>query len=158
VSIIYEALRKTQRNREVRNMPTRERIAVRNLDWLDKALVVFIITLFVFILILYWPHFTKQRPEQQAAVATPVTVQAGMAAPVQTVIPAKEAASVAPASTNNLLLNGVLVSDNEKLALINKKMYHIGDNVDGLKILSIDINTVQLQDEQGRTVTLRTAS
>jgi archaellum component FlaF (FlaF/FlaG flagellin family) len=139
-------------------MPTRERIAVRNLGWLDKALVVFIIALLVFILILYWPHFTKHQTAQQAVTAAPVIVQAVESAPLPTTLPMNEVASVIPASANNLLLSGVLVSDNEKLALINKKMYHIGDNVEGLKILSIDINTVQLQDDHGRMVTLRTAS
>jgi hypothetical protein len=148
VSIIYEALRKTQRNREVRNMPARERVAVRNLDWLDKALVVFIITLLIFILILYWPHLFKQHAQQPVATA---------AVPVQLTAPAPTVVSVAPVTSANLTLNGVLISDNEKLALINKKTYHIGDNVEGMKIISIEINSVEL-DNNGQIVTLRTAS
>jgi len=148
VSIIYEALRKTQRNREVRNMPARERVAVRNWDWLDKALVVFILVLLVFIVFLYWQHMVKRPSPQQVA---------SVAAPVQVTMPTSTVVSAAPVVPADLILNGVLLSDNEKLALINKKSFHIGDSVVGMKIISIEIDSVQL-DNNGQIVTLRKGS
>ena len=148
MSIIYEALRKTQRNREVRNMPARERVAVRNWDWLDKALVVFILVLLVFIVFLYWQHMVKRPSPQQVA---------SVAAPVQVTMPTSTVVSAAPVVPADLILNGVLLSDNEKLALINKKSFHIGDSVVGMKIISIEIDSVQL-DNNGQIVTLRKGS
>lgn len=150
MSIIYEALKKTQRNREYRSMPARERIAVRNLDWLDKGLVGTIFLLSFIILWMYIPHMVRHHAPLTAAftakAVTPVSQQAQ--APVQ-----QEAAI----ATNNLTLNGVLLSDSDKIALINNRTYHVGDNVEGLKIVSIEFDNVRLRKGHN-LVTLRTAS
>lgn len=160
MSIIYEALRKTQRNREVRNMPTRERMAARNLDWLDKALVVFILLLLLVIMFLYLPHIFKHRTVQQAVVTPkPITTVAAPVVQAASVNAEVSTGTVAPPPEvpNNLTLNGVLLSSNEKIALINKKTFHVGDNVEGMKLIKIEFDSVEL-DNQGRIVTLRTSS
>jgi hypothetical protein len=148
VSIIYEALRKTQRNREFRSMPTRERMAVRNLDWLDRGLVALILILLFIILWLYIPHMVRHH------APLPVANTAKMAVPQS--VPAEEMA--VEIKSGNLVLNGVLLSDNEKMALINNKTYHVGDNVEGRKVVSIEFDSVRLIDVNGRVQTLRTAS
>jgi hypothetical protein len=123
VSIIYEALKKTQRNREVRNMPARERVAARNLDWLDKSLVAFIVLLVLFIMYLYLPQIVKHKKVQPVAVvATPAAVVTARVAAPAVVNEAPQTAI--PATASNLILNGVLLSTNVKVALINNKTFH----------------------------------
>jgi hypothetical protein len=153
VSIIYEALRKTQRNREFRKLPTRERFAARNLDSLDKGLIALIFFLVLIVVYLYLPHLFKHHAAQEALIKPAAVVAA--ATPV--VAQAEPVAIVAPVVTSNLVLNGVLLSDTEKLALINNKTYHVGDNVEGMRLLAIDFDSVKLNNG-GKLLTLRTAS
>lgn len=46
---------------------------------------------------------------------------------------------------SNLTLNGVLISGADKVALINNQAFHLGDVVDGMKIVGIDSTSVKLQ-------------
>lgn len=46
---------------------------------------------------------------------------------------------------NKLTLNGVLISDSDKTALINNQAFHIGDMIDGMRIVTIDPTRVRLQ-------------
>ena len=153
MSIIYEALRKTQRNREFRKLPVRERMAVRNLDSLDKGLIALIFFLLLIVMYLYVPHLFRHHAVQEAVVK-PATVASAPAPIVAQVEP--EVAALLPVASN-LVLNGVLLSDTEKLALINNKTYHVGDNVEGMRVLAIDFDSVKLNNG-GKLLTLRTAS
>ena len=45
-----------------------------------------------------------------------------------------------------LVLNGVLLGDQEKIALINNQPYHLGDSIEGMKIVNIELNSITLQD------------
>lgn len=47
---------------------------------------------------------------------------------------------------NKLILNGVMISGLEKIALINSQPYHVGDIVLGMKIVAIEFNSVKLQE------------
>jgi hypothetical protein len=42
-------------------------------------------------------------------------------------------------------LNGVYLSTDEKIALINNQFFHLGDLVDGMKIVSIESNRIILR-------------
>lgn len=44
---------------------------------------------------------------------------------------------------------GVFLSDDTKIALINKKSLHVGDAVSGMKIIAINSDTVDLQGDKG---------
>lgn len=44
---------------------------------------------------------------------------------------------------------GVFVTDNARIALINKKSLHLGDSVNGMKIVAINQDTVDLQTDTG---------
>jgi hypothetical protein len=54
-----------------------------------------------------------------------------------------------------LTLNGVLLADQEKIAMVNNQPYHLGDSIEGMKIVSIELNSITLQDGT-RTMVLRT--
>lgn len=51
-------------------------------------------------------------------------------------------AAITPEKLN---FSGILVSDNGKIAIINKQSYHLGDTVRGMKILAIHHDAVDLQ-------------
>ena len=65
----------------------------------------------------------------------------------------------APSSKNaaktKYVLNGVFLSDQLKLAMINNKSFHLGDTIGDMKITSIDPYTVELQNEK-QSLVLRT--
>lgn len=44
---------------------------------------------------------------------------------------------------------GVFVTDNARIALINKQSLHLGDSVNGMKIVAINQDTVDLQTDAG---------
>lgn len=54
-------------------------------------------------------------------------------------------------------LNGVFLSSDEKLAMINNKMFHRGDEVDGMVVNSIDVEGVQMRRED-QVIFLRSQS
>ena len=45
---------------------------------------------------------------------------------------------------NKLTLNGVFISDEMKMAMINNQEYHIGDKIGKLKVMSIEEDSVKL--------------
>lgn len=56
-----------------------------------------------------------------------------------------------------LVLDGVIVSDNTRIAMINKQPMQVGDVVNGMKIVAINLETIQLLDEKG-VVELKTGA
>lgn len=66
----------------------------------------------------------------------------------------KTQAPIIVASAPRLMLDGVFLSDTEKLAMINRRSYHEGDSVSGMKVISIAFDQVQLRGKS-HSVTLR---
>ncbi len=139
MSIIYDALQKTQRNRSGNKDINLDHIN-RKIRFLDRGLLIAIILLLVMVGYAYHPlltmhlHVTKTKP---VVIAAPQTVEA--------------------AAPPNMVLNGVLMSDNNQTALINNQFYHIGDSVNGMKIINIELNNVKLQ-QGNQVVILRTSA
>lgn len=50
----------------------------------------------------------------------------------------------------NLKLTGVIVSSNRTLAIINNNFIRLGDTLSGYKVVSIQLNAVQLDGPGGR--------
>ena len=46
-----------------------------------------------------------------------------------------------------IAFTGIFVSDNSRIAVINKQSYHLGDSVNGMKILAIHQDSVDLQKD-----------
>ena len=52
-------------------------------------------------------------------------------------------------NSSSLFLNGTMIIDNKKAALINNEIYKIGDTIAGKKIINITLEGVELLDDNG---------
>ncbi|HQP10039.1 MAG TPA: hypothetical protein PKV41_01490 [Candidatus Omnitrophota bacterium] len=50
--------------------------------------------------------------------------------------------------SGELVLNGTSLIDGKRVALINDEIYEVGDTVDGNKIISIEMNQIELSDNE----------
>lgn len=64
-----------------------------------------------------------------------------------------EMAAAKPAK-RELAFSGIFVSDNSRIAIINKQSYHAGDMVSGMKIVTIHQDSVDLQ-QNNKLIKLR---
>ncbi len=145
MSIIYDALQKTQRSRKKTVLKNRP-------DIFDIGLLTVI---FVLIFICLFAYF---RPAKGNKIKTAVPTH-----PLATPEVSKNAVvgkSALPQIKNQIshhddsfVFNGVYISAQNKIALINQQEYHVGDVVNGLKIIEINANSVKLQDDK-RTLIL----
>jgi len=55
---------------------------------------------------------------------------------------------------NKLVLNGVFLSDKEKVALINNRSFRLGDVLAGMKIIEIDNDSIKLLSSDNKKVVL----
>jgi hypothetical protein len=55
------------------------------------------------------------------------------------------AGSAGPAQSDRLSLTAVLVSDSRRIAVINGRIYHVGDRVNGEEILAIEPGVVRIR-------------
>ena len=56
---------------------------------------------------------------------------------------------------NGLVLNGIITTGQDHTALINDSIYKVGDDIDGMKIMQITTDKVEVSDK-GKTFTLTT--
>jgi len=140
VSIINEALKKTQQSRK-HDMDKRAMVkekstlpdvslfkdtvlAVRGMDfllaWKQSGFIVMTILLTLVAYISYQHAKNPTLPIVQTAINT-----------------AKE----------KIAFSGIFVSDKSKIAVINKQSYHVGDTVKGMKIVAINQDSVDLMQD-----------
>ena len=125
MSIIYNALQKTQQNRLKKfetQTSTPSKMPVRYLVWAGAGIL--IVSVLAITIALFSHH-----PKPPPVVAPKVVV---VAKPVFNPEIYK----------NKHIVNGVYLSDQEKIALINNKFIHPGDMLDGMKVVSIESNRV----------------
>ena len=133
MSIIYDALKKSQQARAARApiiVARRPKIQRKNI-----IITLLILTCIFTILAAFMPggpSLTMPSLLGQKKSQTPAIV----------------------ASAPRLMLDGVFLSDTEKLAMINRRSYHEGDSVSGMKVISIAFDQVQLRGKS-HSVTLR---
>lgn len=135
MSIIYDALRKSQQARAAKAAP----IAVaRRLPKIQRKNI--IITLLILTCI-----FT---------ILAVVTIPGGPSLKLPSLLGHNKAQPAAiVASAPRLMLDGVFLSDTEKMAMINRRSYHEGDSINGMKVISIAFDQVKLRGNS-RSVTL----
>lgn len=132
MSIIYDALKKTQRKRQTIHESTinmspkmnRTLPKVRSKSYILPSM------LFIGLLITFTGY---QYTQYQAAYKAPAAVKKAV----------------------DLTLNGVFVSDKSKIAMINNDTYKVGDRINGMQIVAIDMNLVTMKDKDQNTVTLK---
>lgn len=132
MSIIYDALQKTQQTRkqEILTAPIAKtsRLKLKKLVYLSASLLLALIFLQIY-------HHTQLNP-------LPIR-QIGQQKPV----------AAAPTRTK-LVLDGVYISESTKLAMINHHMYHIGEQIEGMQIVSINHQSIHLR--KGNEIVLLT--
>jgi hypothetical protein len=181
VSIIYDALQKTQQKREyvkLQSNYTQPKAQNRWVKPIGYALVLLLLSASTGALVaMYWPSANKKelaessaaeiagrirapRPEgEHLWVSNAINTNASNAVsahptgiePVSNTIVADVSKSQQPDSLpfdTKLILNGVLISGIEKIALINSQPFHLGDLVQGMKIVAIEPDSVKLQEGQ----------
>jgi hypothetical protein len=136
VSIIYNALQKAQQNRQKEAVST---IKSKHISWVDGSLAIIIFLLIGIAIYGYYPSLKRQPTHTQISTKT---------------LPALAGTAITQEPTHviNLtnyksthVVNGVYLSQQEKIALINNKFFHLGDSVDGMKLVSIESNRIVLR-------------
>jgi hypothetical protein len=161
VSIIYNALQKAQQNRQ-----NETKKKSRATPWLDRILISVAAVLFavgtyssISDRIEHVKHAdttaTKQTVAAPIALAAPaVAVAASVTPKLPAPAEVAEIAQATPETSHNMnptdyksshVLGGVYLSNEEKIALINNKFFHLGDTVDGMKLVSIEANRIILR-------------
>ncbi|MHB1948155.1 MAG: hypothetical protein ACYCQI_08585 [Gammaproteobacteria bacterium] len=138
MSIIYDALQKTQRQLNNKNQfdyPKSRR------NWFDIILRVAIVILLFLVTLTYYPKiksYFMQGKHQSLQVAQKNP-------PATTVAPTPRPLPYQP--PKKLVLNGIFISDQESLALINDRLLKIGESVDGSKVVNITTKQVTMEAE-----------
>lgn len=57
--------------------------------------------------------------------------------------------------SNTIILSGITMMGEKRVALINNEIYQVGESVQGKKIISISIEKVELEDNTGNITTLK---
>ncbi len=142
MSIIYEALKKTQEQREpIREMaaPVKKISAKRT-----KTRIFFYGMMIALIFLANYPAFKKNHhPVKTIAKLTPPT------APVT-----PPAVTSPPVIQQPIVLNGIFISNQKQTALIDNQFYTLGDTIQGMKIISIETKSVKLQNANGSILEL----
>lgn len=134
MSIIYDALNKTKPHpKETIHANLKPRVAVRAKG---KPWLFFVVAaLFTLAVGLTFQHLSAPTPAKRAL------------APLR----ARQVAMVPTARhpLSNAIASGVMLSRHERMAMINDKQYHVGDQLADMKIVAINANAVNLQCEHG---------
>ncbi len=145
MSIIYEALKKSQKTRAAKksmpniSMPKISRLRLPKLSRKEMILIALIFSAFF---ITYFMIKTQTPPGANAMFS------------VNQLVIKPSPVVIQQAAMTRLKLEGVFLSENERLAMINHRTYHEGDNVNGMKIVSIAFDRVTLQSK-ARSMVLR---
>jgi len=144
VSIIYEALQKTQIEDALQHTPSSQNEMTRD-DWIDVSISLIIAFLLAIIIVAHYPQFNSK---SKAILEVPDDIVKPVIKPATNpkiiAVPFDEAAYKL-----NHILNGVFVSDEEKIAMVNNRFFNIGDNIDGMKVISIEPDKIKLQHTHG---------
>lgn len=124
MSIIYDALQKAQKKRENQTLRLQPKIQSSR-NWRRILMLSFAcITVVIFVSIVISQIDFHQIPKSKSI---PVTK---------------------PEKKMKLLLNGVLLSNETNIAMINNKPFSVGDKIDEMTIISIDQEKVVLKNDE----------
>jgi hypothetical protein len=133
VSIIYNALQKAQRNRQ---KATNTKVQmIRRLEYILLSIIILLAAYD------YVPELIKYASSiRPATTITPLKV-------VEVAIAKPQPAPINQANyKNSHVLSGIYLSNEEKIAVINNKFFHLGDSIDGMKLVSIEDNRIVLRN------------
>lgn len=147
MSIIYNALQKTQENRAQENLTKENLESKRNTSDVvshlifsarfKKISVLVLAFLFSLFILTQYVILKKRLPHASDAKSSASLVKTD-----KTTKPINQ-------PYRELELNGVFVSNQNKIAMINNQAFGLNDTVDGMKIIAIDLHSVKLKNEKG---------
>lgn len=135
MSIIYDALNKTKSNTKLEmHASLKPRVAVRSKGkpWLFFMAA----ALFTLVVGLAFQHWSAPTPAKRAL--TPLRARSVAMLP-----------TAARHPLSNAVATGVMLSRHERMAMINEKQYHVGDQIADMKIVAINANAVSLHCPHG---------
>ncbi len=156
MSIIYEALQKTHDERQTASLPQEN---MTRDDWIDVGISLVIAFLLATLMVAHYPQFNTKsdnnsigkktlinnaKPMEQTAAILKIPDDTIPAAP-QNIEKPVDAAAFQSKHT----LNGVYVSEAEKVAMVNNRFFYIGDNIDGMKVTGIELDKIKLENQNG---------
>ena len=157
MSIIYDALKKTQHKLRNATLLSPDQRAIangqeKNKFWLWAAIFTICLGFIICGFILTTLVFSKN-----SAYSTPSPVGNSPAANQisQTSFKPGTAFVKEPAASSEIVLNGIMSMGDEQLALINNKIYKAGDYIGDKRVLSISAEKVEIFDK-GNVITLTT--
>ena len=139
MSIIYDALKKSQKARASNVSRIRVARIPKNRRAQMIAVLLLLTSLFIIVATI---KLSAQQPKT-------IIMQSARAIKLPTPIKTAAASVAAP----RVLLDGVFLSDKEKLAMINHRAYHEGDLINGMQIVNIAFDEVTLKNS-ARSLTL----
>ncbi len=130
MSILYDALKKTQLKSSVVNSTITITKKSKKWSWLIISLAALLGLLIAAFSIYYITAKPKPKPQPEKPKMVGVKKPAPLPKPIVKKV--------------NLSLMGVFISDDEKVAMINNRLMHIGDVIEGMKVVSIELEGVKL--------------
>jgi hypothetical protein len=140
VSIIYDALKKTQQNRVSYTENLILQQPKRKYFWLLPTALITGFVLFVVVSFYIYPRIKFNTLPSDFAGASVNSIAA------KTKVKTKTNIEATVSTSNKFVLNGVFLSDNVKIAMINNQSYAEGDTIDNMKVVSVEANQVRLQN------------
>jgi hypothetical protein len=160
MSIIYEALKKIEAgSHKSPEIKTEAKPKTAPKIYLLYALVIclgFLLTNLVFHLFSQ-PALIKAtapKPAEIREVVKPLPAEINRETTVSLSPPASAPQADRQIDASAFILNGIFFSENEGYALINNQIVKTGDSIEGLKVIRIGANEVELASE-GSTLKLR---
>lgn len=160
MSIMYEALQKTQLEGHAQAIQSSQDKMTRD-DWLDVGISLTIAFLLAAIIVAHYPQFniksenisiaTSSSANNILPAAQAIQEVAVLKVPADTTGPIVQPKAALVESIDEAdyklkhTLNGVFVSDDEKVAMVNNRFFNIGDSIDGMKIVGIEPDKIKLE-------------
>ncbi len=160
MSIIHEALKKTQSQLEQNQLPaTVQNLPVKKENTLGLKILLSLLFLgFVGSAICFILFVLKSRPLNFTAQTAPASSPSSENAQQGTLTLFDELGKGSPSQntrTGALKLNGIVAMNNAHMALINNQIYKEGDSLaEGQRILSISLDKVEIFEKGGKILVL----
>lgn len=160
VSMMYEALQTTQVEDEVQSTLFPQDDMTLD-DWVDVGISLVIAFLLAVLIVAHYPQFNNpskasvqttrnveflEIPDETVKLMTKPSHSENIAKPVveSKIIPVGD-----EIYQSKHILNGVFVSEDEKVAMVDNRFFSIGDSIDGMKVISIESDKIKLQNNSG---------
>lgn len=150
MNMAYEALQEAQPEGSEQAVLSQDNMTGD--DWIDVGISLVITFLLAALIIMHYPQFNNK--SQHHSMANNNFLKKVNSIPQETIQSLQ--ASNSQALTHETddyklkhVLNGVFVSDQEKVAMVNNRFFNIGDSIDGMQVVNIEPDKITLKNTNG---------